>query len=205
MFIATIHGLKYSSLREERNVFPTGQCAPSCCAPTEGEPNNVTSGYKHLAPLGRNPTASTCCTSKLDSSGYSSPNRSWLRDHQRIRLQFSPIKHSGTLDAALLRLRNILLPLNESDLKAHTARLFHFLLLHLRHTLSGKVEPLSDIQHSILWFAVCDWSFQSLLDQSISQQSVTKLRSFERRIRPSRFGCRSRGCAVRGRLRSPKV
>jgi hypothetical protein len=40
MFIATTHLLKYSSLREERNVFPAGQ-----------------SGYKHLAPLGRNPIA----------------------------------------------------------------------------------------------------------------------------------------------------
>ena len=39
---------------------------PSCCAPTEREPNSVTSGYKHLAPLGRNPTALTCCTSKLN-------------------------------------------------------------------------------------------------------------------------------------------
>jgi len=27
----------------------------------------VTSSYKHLAPLGRNPTASTCCTSNLNS------------------------------------------------------------------------------------------------------------------------------------------
>jgi hypothetical protein len=49
MFIATNHPLKYSSLREERNVFPAGQ------------------GYKHLAPLGRNPTASTRGTSKLNS------------------------------------------------------------------------------------------------------------------------------------------
>ena len=41
---------------------------PNCCAPTEREPNGVTFGpYKHLAPLGRNPTASTCCTSKLNS------------------------------------------------------------------------------------------------------------------------------------------
>jgi|GEM_PF-3930940 len=45
---------KYSSLREERDVFPAGQRAVSCCAPTEREPNSVTSGYKHLAPLGRN-------------------------------------------------------------------------------------------------------------------------------------------------------
>ena len=41
--------------------------APSCCAPTEREPNSVTSSYKHLAPLGRNPTASTCGTSNLNS------------------------------------------------------------------------------------------------------------------------------------------
>ena len=66
MFIATNHPLKYSSLREERNVISAGN-APGCCAPTERGPNGVTSGYKHLAPLGRNPTASTCCTSKLNS------------------------------------------------------------------------------------------------------------------------------------------
>ena len=40
--------------------------APSCCAPMEREPDSVTSGYKHLAPLGRNPTASTRCTSKIE-------------------------------------------------------------------------------------------------------------------------------------------
>jgi len=27
--------------------------APSCCAPTEREPNSVMAGYKHVAPLGR--------------------------------------------------------------------------------------------------------------------------------------------------------
>jgi len=41
--------------------------APNCCAPTEREPNSMTSVYKHLAPLGRNPTESPCCTSKLNS------------------------------------------------------------------------------------------------------------------------------------------
>jgi hypothetical protein len=46
--------------------FPLAN-APSCCAPTEREPNSVTSGYKHLAPLGRNPIASTRCTSNLNS------------------------------------------------------------------------------------------------------------------------------------------
>jgi hypothetical protein len=56
MFIVTNHPLKYSSLREERNMFPPSQCA-KCCAPTERELNCVTSGYKHLAPMGRNPTA----------------------------------------------------------------------------------------------------------------------------------------------------
>ena len=67
MFIATNHPLKNSSLREERNVFPAGKCA-KVVAPqwSASEPNSVTSGYKHLAPLGRNPTASTCCTSKLN-------------------------------------------------------------------------------------------------------------------------------------------
>jgi hypothetical protein len=50
MFIGTDHPLKYFSLREERNLFPAG---PVYCAPTEREPNSVTSGYKHLAPLGR--------------------------------------------------------------------------------------------------------------------------------------------------------
>ena len=43
--------------------------APSCCcAPTEREPNSVTSGYKHLAPAGakadrlvRVPVAGCCC------------------------------------------------------------------------------------------------------------------------------------------------
>jgi hypothetical protein len=44
--------------------------APSCCAPTEREPISVTLGYKHLAPLGRNPTASTRCTSNSNSSVY---------------------------------------------------------------------------------------------------------------------------------------
>jgi hypothetical protein len=52
MFIAT-NPLKYSSLREERDVFPAGQFAVSCCAPMEREPNSMTSGYKRLAPLGR--------------------------------------------------------------------------------------------------------------------------------------------------------
>gem|GEM_PF-5600087 len=33
-------------------MFPTGQFTVSCCAPTEREPNNVTTGYKHLAPAG---------------------------------------------------------------------------------------------------------------------------------------------------------
>ena len=53
MFIAKTHPLKCSSLREERKLFPAS--AQSCCAPTEREINSGTSGYKHLAPLGRNP------------------------------------------------------------------------------------------------------------------------------------------------------
>ncbi len=48
-------------------MFFQSASAPGCCAPTEREPNSVTSGYKHLAPLGRNPTASTRCTSNLNS------------------------------------------------------------------------------------------------------------------------------------------
>ena len=67
MFIATSPPLKNSSLREERNVLPAGKCAKIVALLTEREPNSMTSGYKHLAPLGRNPTASTCCTSKLNS------------------------------------------------------------------------------------------------------------------------------------------
>jgi hypothetical protein len=66
MFIATNHLFKYSSLREERNVFPAGN-VPSYCAPTERGPNSVTAGYKHVAPLGRNPTAPTCFPSNLNS------------------------------------------------------------------------------------------------------------------------------------------
>ena len=34
---------------------------------TERGPNSVTSGYKHVAPLGRNPTAPTCFPSNLNS------------------------------------------------------------------------------------------------------------------------------------------
>jgi hypothetical protein len=52
MFIATNHLLKYSSLREERNVFPNNLCAWILRSPTEHKPNSVTSGYKHLAPCG---------------------------------------------------------------------------------------------------------------------------------------------------------
>jgi hypothetical protein len=53
MFIATTHPLDYSSLREKFVSSPAS--APSCCAPTERDPNSVTWDYKHLAPLGRNP------------------------------------------------------------------------------------------------------------------------------------------------------
>ena len=54
MFIATNHPLKRSSLREERNCFELAS-AQSCCAPNGARDNSVTSGYKHLAPLGRSP------------------------------------------------------------------------------------------------------------------------------------------------------
>ena len=55
MFIATNHPSNtLRSVRSEMCFRPAS--APSCCAPTEREPNSVTSGYKHLAPLGRNPT-----------------------------------------------------------------------------------------------------------------------------------------------------
>ena len=68
MFIATNHPLKYSSLREERHFFPAGVHARGCFAPTERDPNCVTSGYKHLAPLGRNPTISNLLHFKLEST-----------------------------------------------------------------------------------------------------------------------------------------
>ena len=59
MFIATNHPLNtLRSVRSEISFQPAS--ASGCCAPTEREPDNVTSGYKHLAPLGRKPTASTC-------------------------------------------------------------------------------------------------------------------------------------------------
>ena len=61
MFIASNRSLKFSSLREERNLFSAGH-ASGCCAPRERQTNSVTSAYKHLAPLGRNPTASTRST-----------------------------------------------------------------------------------------------------------------------------------------------
>jgi hypothetical protein len=47
-------------------VFLAGQCAVSCCAPMEREPNSVTSGYKHLAPPGANRQTTFCCTCKLN-------------------------------------------------------------------------------------------------------------------------------------------
>ncbi|MDX6611261.1 MAG: hypothetical protein QOD75_447 [Blastocatellia bacterium] len=57
MFIATNLLLKYSSLREERNVSPVAQRAKS--SRSYGAPANTeTLVYKHVAPLGRNPTAS---------------------------------------------------------------------------------------------------------------------------------------------------
>ena len=65
MFIATNHLPRYSSLREERSVFsrPVRQVVALL---RSASPNSVTSDYKHLAPLGRNPT-STYCTSNLNS------------------------------------------------------------------------------------------------------------------------------------------
>ena len=59
MFIATNHPQKmlFRSVRSEISFQPAS--APGCCAPTEREPNSLTSGYNHLAPLGRNPMAST--------------------------------------------------------------------------------------------------------------------------------------------------
>ena len=54
MFIAqTIRSKTLRSVRSEICFQPAN--APSCCAPTEREPNSLTFGYKHLAPLGRNP------------------------------------------------------------------------------------------------------------------------------------------------------
>ncbi|MDX6614825.1 MAG: hypothetical protein QOD75_4011 [Blastocatellia bacterium] len=65
MFIATNLLLKYSSLREERNVSPAAQRAKSLRS--SGAPANTeTLVYKHVAPPGRSPTGSPCCTSKLN-------------------------------------------------------------------------------------------------------------------------------------------
>jgi hypothetical protein len=66
MCIAINHRLKYSSLREERNRFSASRCA-NLLRSYGARTNSVTSGYKHPAPLGRNRTASTCCSSKLNS------------------------------------------------------------------------------------------------------------------------------------------
>ena len=51
-------------------MFPAGQCAVSCCAPTEREPNSVTSGYKHLAPLGRNPDSTNSLRFRLEFTSF---------------------------------------------------------------------------------------------------------------------------------------
>jgi len=78
MFVATNPSLKYSSLREERDVFPGGQCTISYCAPTEREPNSVTLGYKHLAPLGRNPDSTNLLRFKLEFANFKMTSHSLL-------------------------------------------------------------------------------------------------------------------------------
>ncbi len=65
MCIGSNHPLKYSSLRRSEMCSRPAN-APGCCAPTERETKCVPSGYKHIAPLGRNPKQSTRCTSKLN-------------------------------------------------------------------------------------------------------------------------------------------
>jgi len=58
MFIAA--ALLLSTLRSVRSeiCFQVPH-AKSCCAPTEREPYGLTSDYKHLALLGRNPIAAS--------------------------------------------------------------------------------------------------------------------------------------------------
>ena len=51
-------------------MFPAGQCTVSCCAPTEREPNSVTTGYKHLAPPGRNPDSANSLRFRLEFTNF---------------------------------------------------------------------------------------------------------------------------------------
>src|SRR5882672_5332391 len=91
-------------------------------------------------------------------------NFSRFRNNQRVRLQLSAIENARALDAAFLQVSDILFTFREGDLQANASTLLHFCFLHLRHSLSRKVEPLSRAQHSILRFIVCHRCLESLLD-----------------------------------------
>ena len=111
-----------------------------------------------------------------------------LRNHQRVGFHLSAIKDARALHAALLRIGNLLLAFGERDLQAETTGLLHLLFLHLRHALSGEIEPFTGTQDPVLWFVVRDRSLQSFFDQSISEQAVTELRGFERGLITLRRG-----------------
>jgi len=66
--------------------------------------------------------------------------------------------------------------------KPQAAGLLHLFFLHLGHALSGEVEPFARAHNAVLRFVIRDRRFQAFFDQSISEQAVAELGSFECRL-----------------------
>ena len=81
MFIGTDHQSILRSVRSETRLQPASE--PSCCAPEERGTKSVTSGYKHLAPLGRNHTITRRQRQEVQSSTF----RLWFRDARKLKLE----------------------------------------------------------------------------------------------------------------------
>src|ERR1700682_2158987 len=96
-------------------------------------------------------------------------------NHQWIGFHLSSIKNTRSLDAALIRVDYVLLAFRESDVDAEAAGLLHFFFLHLRHTVSGKIQPFARTQNSVLRFVISHGGLQAFFNQSVSEQAMTEL------------------------------
>src|SRR5947209_100533 len=73
-----------------------------------------------------------------------------FRYDQRRCFHLSPVKDSRPLHSAFFRIRDLLFTFGEGDADAHAAAFLHFLLLHLRHAFSRKVQPFARVHDAVL-------------------------------------------------------
>src|SRR5205085_8628132 len=109
-------------------------------------------------------------------------------DDEWARGQLAAIEDARALQAAIVRIGDLLFAVHYCEFAAQAARGTHLLKLHLRHARRRVVEPLAHDHLAIVRAIVCRALTEALHDERVSQKPVTELRHLLRRLIALRGG-----------------